>query len=89
MKAVDVLQKLSFSMTLPYGVLVRSANNLIEEMQTNRKLTYDGPGRFRTESWYLEISSRYETLSMMKEFSSPDVICRDYDGSYQYFLIEN
>lgn len=89
MKAQEILKKLSWSMTLPFGVAVRNAYNLIDDMKTSKKLTYDGPGRFLPDAWYLEISSRYENLCMMDEFSTPDVVCRSNNGSMQYFLIEN
>ena len=76
-------------MSLPYCIAIRVADYLIEEIEVRANFNYDGAGRFIPGACYLEIRARYESLSLMEEFSTPDVICKDYDGDHFYFLIED
>lgn len=89
MKAIEALKRLSWTMSLPYGLGVRSGNNLIDEVGENKRFTYENDAKFEHGAWYLEIVARYENLEVMEEFSTPDVICSARDGGHLFFKLED
>lgn len=89
MKAIEVLKRLSWSLTLPYGVNVRNGENLYQEIEVQGRGVYDGVARIKPDAWYIEIQAHWESSALMEDFQYPDVIAKFSDGRHLYFEIEN
>lgn len=89
MKASEILKKLSWSMTLPFGINVRYGEHIVDHMNRDSSAHYESELYIDEEKWYLEIIAPYETTAMMKEFQYPDSVIKMYDGGHLYFEIQN
>lgn len=89
MKAIEALKRLSWTMSLPFGLSVRHGDNLISDVENIKRFTYENDAEFEHGAWYLEIVARYESSALMEDFSTPDVICSASDGMHMYFKLED
>lgn len=89
MKAIEALKRLSWTMSLPFGLSVRNGDNLIIDVEEFKRYAYENDAKFEHGAWYLEIVARYESLAVMEDFSTPDVICKASDGGHLFFKLED
>ena len=89
MKASKILKKLSWSMTLPFGINIRFGAHIVEAMNRDSSAHYESEFYIDEEKWYLEIIAPYESSALMKEFQYPDSIIMMYDGGHLFFEIKD